>query len=820
MAHRIEAKEKAQCLEAAPDKVSAEGKPVTEAALRRSLGYYVAPEGLYTKTKQMLFLGRVTCNVAELIAGSWQEVVLDYEIGASGLADGGWFKVTFKFYSDWALFQTSDPQGANYVSAEYQAGPLVPGQSPATVQSLKVRFDQKGHERPFQKAVIVDIVDGYLKAGDHIIVRLGDRRFGGPGTRVQTFVEQGFRFRCYVDPLGTSRFAAVPGDIRFDIVPGAPAQLVAAGSRLVRAGERFVLRVRAEDEWGNTCWDRHERVAVRATLDGTEVYAKTIPFPKKGWSVVEIADLPTRTPGELAVTARLIDHPGIAEHTFYVTLDGTLAIPRVYYCDLHVHSDDTIGTNSTTYNLNYGRDVSGLDVLAFSHNDFNITTERWNRTVELIDQINEDGRFVAYPGIEWSGNSCAGGDHNVVFLHGGTPEFPYLKDGTHVRSFEWHEDMTGKSEVKPGAWPLEELWLAYHHDPEGHLLIPHVGGRRCILDWHYPTLERLVELGSSWGHFGWLYEEAMRRGYKLGASAAGDEHRGRCGGGVPGTAVFGTKGCLTGVLAPQLTRKAVGEALRSRHTWATTGERTVGLARCGDYIQGDEFAHKGPAKISYRFLGDAGWDEIAAYDHSGVIWHRNLQREAGYSGRRIRVRWGGARIRDRYRCAVWNGRITISNAVINGFIGHGFEHKEESCWRKGATEIGFRTETYGDSDCIEIDISNLADCRICVSGTIDGYVKVGSPLDGNPWEHCPKFEWEVSGAELLASNGRLRKELGGTEVFLAIERLSDAPMPREVVGTLEVAPENGPHGFRPVYFYGRQIDDAKVWTSAMFITFR
>lgn len=94
-------------------------------------------------------------------------------MGASGVADGAWIKATFKFYSDWALFQTSDPTGANFISAEYQAGPLLPGQSPASVQSLAVRFDQKGHERPYQKAVIVDVVDGYLNAGDHIIIRLG-----------------------------------------------------------------------------------------------------------------------------------------------------------------------------------------------------------------------------------------------------------------------------------------------------------------------------------------------------------------------------------------------------------------------------------------------------------------------------------------------------------------------------------------------------------------------------------------------------------------------------------------------------------------------
>jgi hypothetical protein len=793
---------------------------LTEEALRERLGEHVAPQGLYARTKAAPFLGSVSCNIERLTAGEWTEVILDYEVGASGMADGAWFKATFKFYSDWALFQTSDPKAANYVSAEYQAGPLVPGQSPATVQSLKVRFDQKGHERPFQKAVIVDTVDGYLKCADHIILRLGDRRFGGPGTRVQTFVESGFRLRCYVDPIGTSRFAPVPNDICFDIVPGKPAALAIAGSRLVRAGEKLVLRARIEDEWGNTCFDLPDAgMEVSATLDGRRVYARSHKVPDKGWAVVAVDDLPTDGAGELAVEARLQDAARVAPRTVHLTIDRSLTVPRVYYCDLHVHSDDTIGTNDTTYNLTYGRDVSGLDVLAFAHNDFNITKARWDRTVELIGSITRDGSFIAFPGTEWSGSSCAGGDHNVVFLHGKTPEFPFLRDGTHVRSFEWNEDMKGNDRIEPGAWPVEELWLAYSHDPEGHLLIPHVGGRRCNLDWHYPKLERLVEIGSSWGHFGWLYEEAMRRGYKLGASAAGDEHRGRCGGGVPGTAVFGTKGCLTGLLAEKLDRASVAKALRARHTWATTGERLVALARCGAHVQGDEFEHRGPARIDYRFLGDAGWDAIEAYDHTGRIWRHDLQKEAGYSERRLRVRWGGARIKDRYRAAEWRGAINVVNGTINAFAGSGFEHREEACWRAGPTEIAFRADTYGDSDCVEIDVSNLAACRIRVSGRIDGYVKVGDPLAGNPFVHCPTFDWEVSGAELLA-NGALRRELGGTEMFLALERLADATMPREVQGVFELDAVNGPHGFRPIYFFGRQVDDAKAWASAMFIAFR
>jgi hypothetical protein len=182
------------------------------------------------------------------------------------------------------------------------------------------------------------------------------------------------------------------------------------------------------------------------------------------------------------------------------------------------------------------------------------------------------------------------------------------------------------------------------------------------------------------------------------------------------------------------------------------------------------------------------------------------------------VRWGGARIPDRYRWAEWRGTISIVNGTIHGFQGGGFEHPEESVWRSGPTDIGFRTDTYGDADCAVIDVGNLAACRIRVAGRIDGYSKTGSPLDGNPFVHCPTFDWEASGADLLR-DGALRRELGGTELFLAIERVTDAALPREVRGSLEIEPHNGPHGFRPVYLYGRQADDAKVWTSAMFITF-
>jgi len=797
---------------------TADQPKMTEEDLRARLGAYVAPRGLYEQNRVRPFVGRVTCNVDRLVAGQWTEIVLDYEIGASGVADGAWFKATFKFYSDWALFQTVDPTGANFVSAEYHAGALLPGQSPASVQSLKVRFDQKGHERPFQKSIIVDTVDGYLNAGDHIIVRLGDRRAGGPGTRIQTFVEDKFRFRCYVDPLGTSRFVAVPGDIVIDIVPGAAESLSLMGSRLVHSGVPFKLRISAHDRWGNACVDAGGEVEVVAERGALEVYRRTIELPPAGWATAEVGDLPLEK-GELRITATMRSGTGHSRGVHYVTIDDTAPYPRVLYADLHVHSHDTVGTNSPHYNTAYARDIAGLDVTAYTANDFQITDANWELGLEALKALDREGEFLCYPVQEWCGSSTAGGDHNVVFLGDEKPGFPYNAKGEHNRTFSWNEDMKGTG-VDLGRWPIEELWLAYIDDPENHLIMPHVGGRRYIPDWHHPGLERLIEITSAWGHFGWLYQDVIERGYKLGASASGDEHRGRPGGGLPGTQVFGTKGGITGIIAERFDRKSVGRALRARHTFAASGERVAALTRCAAYIQGDEFAMTGSARIDYRFLGLQGWDEVMACDHTGVIWRRDLQKEAGYSQRKIRVRWGGARIRDRYRWAEWRGKVSIVNGTINAFAGGGFEHPEESCWRAGPTDIAFRTDTYGDADSVVIDVSDLAHCRIRIQGRIDSYVKVGDPLAGNPFVHCPTFDWEVSGAELLASEGRVRRELGGCELFLAVERIADTPTPRDVSGTVEIEPLNGPHGFRPVYFHGRQSDDAKVWTSAMFIEFR
>jgi hypothetical protein len=285
--------------------------------------------------------------------------------------------------------------------------------------------------------------------------------------------ERGFIFRAFVDPLGTSKFASVPGDVTIDFVPGPPAALSIVTPRLAQAGPDVPVRVRAFDSWGNCCTGLDESVEIQLKNGGDVAEELTAhAFPETGWAVVKLDVSTAGREGEIEFIARLPGLPRVAAARALLRIDHALATARAWFADLHVHSEDTVGINNTEYNLTYGRDVAGLDVLGYTANDFNITESNWNKAVELIHGLHTEGEFVSFPGTEWCGNSCAGGDHNVIFLHGRKPDFPFTQNGKSARSFEWNAEMKVAT-IQPSIWPLENLWDAYGNDPDGHLLIPH-----------------------------------------------------------------------------------------------------------------------------------------------------------------------------------------------------------------------------------------------------------------------------------------------------------------------------------------------------------
>ncbi len=500
----------------------------------------------------------------------------------------------------------------------------------------------------------------------------------------------------------------------------------------------------------------------------------------------------------------------------FVTVDPAGTALRPLYADLHVHSDDTVGTNDTLYNLSYGRDVAGLDVLGYTANDFNITEQRWDQAVKLIHELNEPGRFVCYPGTEWCGNSCAGGDRNVVFLHDRKPEFPFDNQGRLVRSFEWNEFTAGT--IKPGAWPVDELYAAYAKDPEGHLMMPHVGGRRCNLDWHHPELERLIEVGSAWGQFHWVYAEALQRGYRVGAAANSDEHQGRCGGGVPATAVFGSRGGLTGVVAEAFDRASVGKALRARRTFATTGERSFASLRQGRHFMGEVFTADSNATLDYRLLGEAGWEQVDLFDGDKLIWSRNLHQELGFCTQRIRLRLGAHGSRTVIAAptgpakSASRARSSMASARWASIIpSRPYGARMRRSWRFAPTPTAIPTAS--KSTCRNWPARR---CRSTAVSTTTS--RSATRPEPQPYVHAPTVLMTLSGEQLLAQS-QVVEELPGAELKVSLERVTAAALPRELQGTIELARLGlEPGREHPLFICARQRDQSRVWTSALFLT--
>src|SRR5262249_56442348 len=86
---------------------------------------------------------------------------------------------------------------------------------------LEVWFDRLNC-RPYANPLLIRVGRGYLRAGDGLPVRFGDRRQGSPGYRLQTNVETNVQLKTSVDPFATYEFCELPVQPELDLVAGPP----------------------------------------------------------------------------------------------------------------------------------------------------------------------------------------------------------------------------------------------------------------------------------------------------------------------------------------------------------------------------------------------------------------------------------------------------------------------------------------------------------------------------------------------------------------------------------------------------------------------
>ncbi|KCV19606.1 PF12228 domain protein, partial [Bordetella pertussis B200] len=110
-------------------------------------------------------------------------------------------------------------------------------------------------------------------------------------------------------------------------------------------------------------------------------------------------------------------------------------------------------------------------------NDFQITQEFWEHLNALTARYDEPGRFVIFPGYEWSGNTGLGGDRNVLYLHEGRP--------LHRSSHALVDDL---SDLDSDANSADALFQAIKD--EDAVVFAHIGGRYADITLsHDPRIE-------------------------------------------------------------------------------------------------------------------------------------------------------------------------------------------------------------------------------------------------------------------------------------------------------------------------------------------
>ncbi len=589
-------------------------------------------------------------------AGAFQSFTLTYTAGYFGIDDTGSLKIVHRFASDMGKPQFDDPKAPNYVTVEASNGAV-----------LAYHYHGKQNIRPWDKTLYIQVVRGFLREGDRIIVRYGDPRQGSPGMRMQTFCEDTFEFKVLVDAIATYNYVELPKSPTIKIVPGLPARWKVVMPTMRKTGQPFALRIKGEDPWGNPSnrCDLTVRLKPSHLVKGLPETARF----KKGAFSLDVKNLKVAQPCDLTIDVLTRDGTLLAASNPLRVVADAMLLP--YWGDLHSQSEETIGTNSARDMFLFARDRAFLDVASHQGNDFQVTTPFWKHLNTLTKELNKDGKFIVFPGYEWSGNTGLGGDRNVLFM----------KEGRKIHRSS-HALVDDLSDVRSDANSAAALFNVLKK--EDCLVFAHIGGRYADIKMaHDMRLERAVEVHSDWGTFEWLVQDAFEQGYRVGIVANSDGHKGRPGASYPGATLFGAYGGLTCILAPSLTRAGVMEAMRKRHHYATTGCRMILDTRVRfdrpavQFADDPNLGRTKSRKATEAMMGDIARCTDAEVTFaveavaSGPIERMEIRngldvietfRPYGERdlGRRIRVIWEGSEYRGRGRQTIWDGHAELA----------------------------------------------------------------------------------------------------------------------------------------------------------------
>jgi len=534
--------------------------------------------------------------------GTW---TLTYTVGAAGIATGGGLRImppvtiVGEHYNmvRWQL---------NYVSA---TGPVGSDMAASILLLNEGRYDGAF-------AYIVDVKNHgrALECGKTVAIELKH-------AVASRFAMRLARFEVEVDTTGEQKYSCVeherprdetnaiiersrlPNPPTIDVLP-APATAL----RLAAQGTgRLILSAR--DAFGNRASQFRGPVVFSAGGEALGL-PETYGLAEEDRGAHTFAMASPGTDHVVRVHAKVSDRP-----IECVSSPIAAGFPKpVFFGDMHCHHNLSRGPEGAAVLYEHARDFAGLDFVAMTDYDANKIPCR-----EVTREYDEPGRFVALFAEEWADKASA--DHRNVYYRGDP----------------------GDSACRAG----NSLSLFDQFRGQDVLIVPHTPDIDCLVGWkhtdwsqHDPELQRLMEIcqirgdcekegltgARPKGGHGSSARSALARGLKVGFVGGSDTHRGTPGG--PGHRLHPLAETTgpprwgqTGVLANELTREAIFDALRERRCYATTGTRALLWFALNGQPMGAELRTDDSAQIEIRFHAEAPVVELLIV-RNGTEWRR------------------------------------------------------------------------------------------------------------------------------------------------------------------------------------------------------
>jgi hypothetical protein len=732
----------------------------------------------------------VLSPLGEFTVRSWQTFTLTYTAGPYGVDDSGAIRVSFRLVGDWGRLQTGDPKAPNYVSAHTSGA-----------ASLQLEFRTYGMSpRPRNKSLTVEVTGGYLKEGDTISIVFGDTSQGSPGFKLQTFAEPAFEFKVSVDICATGHFEPLSKPLEIAIAPDEPSRWKAVLPTLRRPGQEFRLGLKAEDVWGNPTPKASGRYKLESDLE-VQGLPEEIEYERGQRSMI-LEGL--KAPGEGVLRIKLLDESGrlLAESNPMKVEAGEHA---GYWGDLHGQSGESVGVGKSEDYFRFARDMAFLDVTSHQANDFQVNQAFWAHLNQLTRDFQDDGRFVVFPGYEWSGNTGVGGDRNIF----------YKNEGEQIHRSS-HALIADRSDIASDAPDGQKLFK--NLADKDCVTYAHVGGRYPDVDFaHDGTIETAMEIHSAWGSFEWLMADCFALGHRVGVVCNSDDHKGRPGASYPGASTFGAYGGLTCFLAEDLTRESIFECLRRRHHYGTSGARlhlevSARFSNPARIFRRDPKLFKDPE--SWQSFEAMMGDIVQSNDHS-VMLRLAFEAASGIErieirngsqtlhtikpygpddlGSRIRVIWSGAEYRGRSRDVRWQGRAQFSRAVINKWQAINNWNPERKFESSGDGTLQWDAITTGNFGGFDAWLTESPGAKLAIE-TNQGSL------------NCELAELGMQESMLDA---------GGLQKSLRVFRLPQESLPRRYETECEISLK--PSGDNPLWISCILEDGSQAWSSPIYI---